>query len=130
PPAPPAFSPSRSSSPPSSQPSSRARPPGPAHSSPRSATCPKAPASTASCCSASPRASPTASARTSGAQGPLAQRPLEDEEGACRNQPEADRVIPGELFAQHEHGEPHEHRKADHLLHGLELGRRIGAVAD
>jgi hypothetical protein len=53
---------------------------------------------------------------------PQLQRPLEDEEGAQRDQRKADAVVPGELLAQVEHGEQCKDRKGDDLLDGLELG--------
>src|SRR3954469_17995163 len=60
------------------------------------------------------------------------QRPLpflKDEESASRNQRKADQVIPGYRLLEIEEREHGKHRERDHLLHRLELRRRIHRVA-
>jgi hypothetical protein len=54
---------------------------------------------------------------------------LEDEEGTGADQREAHRVIERDTLAEIEHRERREQRQRDHLLHGLELGRRIDRAA-
>src|SRR5476649_19710 len=57
------------------------------------------------------------------------ERALEDEKGAGGDEGEAHPMVEGDLLAEIEHGEGREHGERDHLLHGLELGRRVNGMA-
>src|SRR5262249_54510547 len=52
-----------------------------------------------------------------------------DEEGAEADEGEAHQMVERDALAEIEHREGGEHGEGDHLLHGLELGRRIDGVA-
>src|SRR5690242_1137910 len=54
---------------------------------------------------------------------------LKNEIGASTNEREADRMIPAERLLQIDQREAREDDERDHLLHGLELRRRIDRIA-
>jgi hypothetical protein len=59
-----------------------------------------------------------------------AARSLEHEKRPGANQRKADEMVDGQALAQIEHRKSGEHRKGNHLLDGLEFGRRINRIAD
>ena len=57
------------------------------------------------------------------------QRPAEDEECAAGDERKAHYVVPGDRLLEIEDREAGEHDQRDHLLHGLQLRRRIDLAA-